>query len=377
MDNSNNISQKIGPVLLVALSQGYGGADVRVFDLAKAFHGRISYAVATLHNSPLQQKLDAAGLQTRPLPYARSDPRLLWKIRHLIKEEGFQIVDAHNPQSQFWGLLAAKLTATPMCVSTVHHAYGDVDHIRLRDKLYEKVLLANIRWRCQFITVSQSIYTYLQQVGVKQENLALIHNAIDLPAIAAQIGDNSWRETLDWGEGTVVIIIVGRLEPVKGHTYLLQALQTAVQTHPQLRCLIVGDGRLREEIETEIITRNLSAYVYLAGFRDDVTTLLSGSDIFCMASLSEGLPYALLEASAFKLPFVVTNVDGIAELFTDKKNALLLPVADVQALSDALCQLADNPQERSTLGQSAYDFVQSRLQPERMLADTFAIYQKR
>ena len=188
---AGEIKEESGPVLLVALSQGYGGADVRVFDLARAFHGRIPYAVVVLANSPLWQKLTAAGLSVRPLPYTRSDPRLMWRIYQIIQREGFRVVDAHNPQSQFWGLMAARLAGAPVLVSTVHHAYGLVEELRLRDRLYEKVLRLNIRWSCQFVTVSQSIYDYLLQLGVPQSDLLLSHNAIDLDDVAAQPPDFS------------------------------------------------------------------------------------------------------------------------------------------------------------------------------------------
>ena len=376
IEASNHQSPQIGPVLLVALSKGYGGADVRVFDLAQAFHGRIPYTVATIKGSLLQQKLTAANLSTHPLPYARSDPRLLWHIRRLIQDKDFRVVDAHNPQSQWWGLWAAQLTAVSSLVSTVHHAYGRVENLRRRDQLYEKVLQANIRWGCQFVTVSQSIYEYLLEIGVNEDDLSLIHNAIDLHETASQPPDYSWREKLGWGDDTVVVIVVGRLEVQKGHKYLLEAMNLAVKKQPQLRCLLVGDGRLRPELERQIHDLGLAQWVHLAGFRQDVTALLGSSHIFCLSSLYEGLPYALLEAAAYRLPFVVTAVDGMAELLTNEQNALLVPPADPAALADALCRLADDPQKRANLGQASYTLVKQQFAPDVMMAETLSIYQK-
>ena len=368
------LAGEVGPVLLVALSRGYGGADVRVFDLARSFHGRIPYAVAVLSHSPLQQKLAAAGLAARPLPYARSDPRLAWRLYQIIREEGFCVVDGHNPQSQLWGLLAGRLAGAPVLVSTVHHAYGLVENLRLRDRLYERVLRFNIRWGCRFVTVSQSIYDYLRQLGVPQSDLFLSYNAIDLEAAAARPPDFSWRQALGWGADTVVIINVGRLETQKGHKYLLQALRMAVQERPQLRCVLVGEGRLRPALERQIADLQLSDVVHLAGFRRDVAALLGSSDVFCLASLYEGLPYALLEAAAYRLPFVVTAVDGMAELLTDEQNALLVPPADPAALAAALVRLADDPEKRAALGQAGRELVRRRFAPEVMVAETLSVY---
>jgi glycosyltransferase involved in cell wall biosynthesis len=364
-------------VLIVALSKGYGGAEVRVFDMAQAFNGRCHYAVVTMSGSVLDQRLEKAGLARRPMTLKRSDPRLMLRISQIIKEEGFQVVDAHNPQSQLWGLRAAKKANVPVLISTVHHAYGEVKHLRLLDRLYEQVLKANIRWGCQFTTVSQSIYDYLLRIGVDKSDLRLIHNAIDLEATASHQPDYSVREKLGWGDDTVMVIVVGRLEVQKGHTFMVEAMRLASQKCPQLRCLLVGEGRQRAVLEQQIEALALEEYVHLFGFSNDVPSLLGSSDIFCLPSLHEGLPYALLEASAFKLPFVVTAVDGMAELLTNEQDALLIPPANSAALADALCRLANDPQQRKTLGQASYNLVKQTFSPEQMMNETVAMYQKK
>ena len=369
--------REIPSILLVALSKGYGGAEVRVFDMAQAFNGRCHYAVVTISGSILDQRLENAGLARRPMTLKRSDPRLMHRISRIIKEEGFQVVDAHNPQSQLWGLRAAKKANVPVLISTVHHAYGEVKNLRLLDRLYEQVLKANIRLGCQFATVSQSIYDYLLRIGVNETNLRLIHNAIDLEAAAASSPDYSVREKLGWGDDTVVVIVVGRLEVQKGHKYMVEAMKLASQECPQLRCLLVGEGRLRPALEKQIKDLGLDQRVHLFGFSQDVSSLLGSSDIFCLSSLHEGLPYALLEASAYKLPFVVTAVDGMAELLTNDQDALLIPPADPGALAAALCRLANNPQQRKTLGQASYNLVKQTFSPEVMMNESVAMYQNK
>lgn len=365
-------------VLLVALAKRYGGAEVRVFDLARAFHGRLPYAVATLPGSVLHERLLAAGLNAVPLAYGRGDPRLAWAIYRLIRQGGYQVVDAHNPQSQWWGLLAAQLAHVPVRVSTVHLAYGRVQSDSLRGKVYEQALRWNRRWGCRFVTVSQSIRSYLHELGVTQ--VALIDNAVDLDAVqqaakaASGAPDQAWRQILGWGPETFVVTTVGRLEPQKGHTYLVEAVRLAQERCPQLRCLLVGEGRLRPDLEQQIAAAGVAERIHLAGFRRDVPALLASSDAFCLSSLAEGLPYALLEATAQRLPLLVTQVDGMAELLTDRQTALFVPPADPQALADGLCWLAQNRQAAQALGQAAHDLVRQRFDPQRMVRQTLAVY---
>lgn len=359
-------------VLLIALAKRYGGAEVRVFDLARAFDGRLPYAVVTIEGSVLDERLAQAGLQRRPMSLGRGDPRLAGKIRQIIKAEGFKVVDAHNPQSQMWGLLAAKWARVPVMVSTVHLAYGRVQNDSYRGKLYEQVLRLNKRWNCRFITVSQSIQNYLHDIGVPE--VALIDNTVDLQAMAAVAPDGQWRQVLGWGEDKVVVTAVGRLEPQKGHKYLVEAMRLAVQAQPRLRCIIVGEGHLRPDLEAQIAAAGLADYIHLAGFRRDIPEILSASDVFCLSSLAEGLPYAMLEAVAYRLPLLVTAVDGMAELLTDQQTAYLVPAADPQALADGLVWLAERPAERARLATAVYQLVQTRFDPERMIRETLAIY---
>ena len=362
-------------VLLIALAQRYGGAEVRVFDLARAFDGRLPYAVVTIEGSVLDQRLQQAGLQRRPMRLKRGDPRLTRRIKQIIEREGFRVVDAHNPQSQLWGLLAAQWARTPVCVSTVHLAYGRAQSDSYRGKVYEQVLRLNKRWGCRFITVSQSIQSYLHELGVAE--VALIDNTVDLAALADHEPDWRWREVLGWGRDTLVVTAVGRLEPQKGHPYLIEAMRLAVQKRPNLRCLIVGEGVLRPELTQQIAAANLPEIVHLAGFRHDVPAILGASDLFCLSSLAEGLPYALLEAIAHRLPLLVTAVDGMAELLTDQETACLVPPANPQALADGLVWLADHPEARERLATVVYQLVQARFDPARMIRETLAIYEKR
>ena len=104
--------------------------------------------------------------------------------------------------------------------------------------------------------------------------------------------------------------VVARLEPVKGVADLIEALALAAPDVPRLRLLVVGDGRSREALEQQTAELGLGDRVRFTGFRDDVGTLLSGLDVFCLPSHSEGLPFALLEACAHRLPLLVTGVGG-------------------------------------------------------------------
>ncbi len=345
------------PVLIVNLSKRFGGADVRVLNIANALQERMPYAVLTLKDFPLHQRLINNNLVSLPLDLSRSDPRLLRSILQVIKRSGYKVVDAHNSQSQFWGIWAAKLANVPVKISTVHSSYRS-ENRGIKGWLYEKILKLNKRWGCHFIAVSESVYEYLIEIGINRNNISLIYNSIKLPERISEGRDLSIRESFGWGRDTFVVIVVGRLETVKGHRYLIDALSQVVKVRPQIRCLIVGEGRSRKDLE----------------FKQNVWDLLNGSDAFCMPSLSEGLPYALLEAGASLLPLLVTKVGEMAKLLADGKNAILVPPGESGALAKGLIRLIDFPEESAKLANASLELVREKFSLESMVEKSIEVY---
>jgi glycosyltransferase involved in cell wall biosynthesis len=354
------------PVLIVDLAKRFGGTNVRVLALARLLHGRRPYAVAVLDGSPLHERLEDESLRTLPVPFGRGDPRVVPFLVRAIRRGAYGVVDAHNPQSQLWGGLAAALARTPS-VTTVHSAYRFEHAGSLRGRAYEAVLRLNRRAGTRFVAVSDAIGAYLGAVGIPRERIRVIENA--LPA-----RERAGVEELGFGDGAFVVAVVGRLEPVKGHEFLIEAIARLAETRPQLRLLVVGEGRRRAALEEQARAAGLGDRVRFTGFRDDVDALLGAGDVFCLPSLSEGLPYAVLEACAHRLPLLVTSVGELATLFENGKTALVVPPADVDALARGLEWLMDNEAEAAELGQAASELAGARFGADRMIAETLEAY---
>ena len=364
------------PILIIDLSKWYGGVDTRVLETATALHGRRPYTVVTLQDSPIHKRLAEANLTVMPLRFSRYNPRFLFAILNAIWQNGYKVVDAHNPQSQFWGLLAARLGRVPVMISTVHSSYGIVN-CGIKGWLYEWVLRLNARWGCHFITVSEAVSEYLEQLGIQNRQISLIRNSIHISGQYDKAVNPSLRESLGWGKDSYVVIVVGRLEPVKALNYLIEALSQVVKDRPQVRCLFVGEGRARGKLEAQVRQLDLENCVHFAGFREDTGVLLKTSDAFCMPSLSEGLPYAVLEACGCRLPLLVTEVGGLAKLLTNGETAILVPPGNSEVLAKGLFRLIDNPEENIQLGNAAFKLVCERYSSDHMIRKTLTIYDRR
>lgn len=156
------------------------------------------------------------------------------------------------------------------------------------------------------------------------------------------------------------IICVASLKDYKGHIFLLRACSQLKDKGVKFRCLLVGDGELRGEIERNIIQLGLSDDVKLLGFRPHhrVRQLLNAADVMVLPSVitangkKEGIPVALMEALASAMPVISTAISGIPELIENGKTGLLIPERDSNALFEALLMIYKSPEFAEELGKA-------------------------
>jgi glycosyltransferase involved in cell wall biosynthesis len=362
-----------GGIFLVALAKRQGGVDSRVHQIAAALHSTRPYVVAALAGSPVHNTLAKFGLRVLPIKYGRADPRIAWLLFREINRTRYTVIDAHNPQSYLWGMLAGVMARLPMRICTVHSVTRESDRSWVRMTLYESILRVAGQLGCQFIGISRSIGDYLESLGIPKNRIRVIPNGIDLPS-SPGLPTTQVRKSLGWGPAAYVITVIGRLEPVKGHLYLFRALSELRDQYPLLRCLVVGDGRERHSLQTETVRLGLTSIVHFTGFRNDIPALLMESDLLCMPSLSEGIPYALLEAAARGVPALVSAVGGLAEILVHNKTARMVPPADAMALARELRWFIEHRERAAAIGKAARELVRERFKTAKMVSDTLAVY---
>lgn len=361
-------------VLLVDLAKTYGGAEVRVLTACQALQDRmVACRVATLNGSPLHARLDASGLPFELVKSPRGSPRLMLELCALIKRGRYQIVDAHNIQSILWGHLAAQLAGARGRVATIHSDFAK-EYPGLKGRGYASVLWIDRALARQFINVTEVLQAKSRANGTSKRS-SLILNAVPVPDTIPLEKNNTLRAEWGFTPRDFVVGIVARLKPVKGHTYLIDAL-AQLGDLPQIKLLILGDGPLRDELEAQAKQRGVANRVCFAGFREDIPRVLPSLDCVCMASLSEALPYAVLEAAAYARPILATAVGGMATLLTDYKTARLVPARDPAALADGLRWIITHPDEARQMGINAYQMAYDTCSVQTMIEKTLQVYDK-
>jgi glycosyltransferase involved in cell wall biosynthesis len=171
-----------------------------------------------------------------------------------------------------------------------------------------------------------------------------------------------------------IIGTVGRLVPIKGHTWLVRAVARVLVEFPQTCVVLVGDGPLLGELKDLAAELGISPHVVFLGTRHDIPECLAVLDLFVLPSLNEGMGRALLEAMAVGCPVVATRVGGIPDIVADGTTGLLVPPRDDRALAEAILTLLWDPSRRAAYGEAARRHVDGRFDVETMVRNIERLY---
>jgi glycosyltransferase involved in cell wall biosynthesis len=191
--------------------------------------------------------------------------------------------------------------------------------------------------------------------AAKAEQVEVVVQGVDLPAVRQAADRAAVRRELGVADDDVLVGTVANLRPQKGYPDLLQAASTVVDKLPEARFVAIGQGPMEAEIAALHGTLGLEARFSLLGYRADAVRVMSGFDVFCMASHHEGLPVALMEALALGLPVVVTRVGGNAELVTDGVEGRLVEAHQPAELARALIEVVTDRAGREAMAARAAD----------------------
>lgn len=193
------------------------------------------------------------------------------------------------------------------------------------------------------------------QIGLKKGSVKTIYNpVVDCNLISQAQADinHPWFEP-----GTPpVFLAIGRLTLKKDFLTLIKAFSIFRKT-TKARLIILGEGELRDELTVTIKTLGVADDVSLPGFVTNPYAYMSKADAFILSSRWEGLPTVLIEAMACGCPVISTDCpSGPREILEGEKYGHLVSVGDVEAMSEAMFEVLQNPQNKQTLMQRAMYF---------------------
>lgn len=188
------------------------------------------------------------------------------------------------------------------------------------------------------IRVRQGDISLMGNVGINLEKVHHIPNGYDQKKFFP-LDKQLCRDKLGLPGDKKIILNVGNLYgDVKGHFYLIEAMEKVVSKRDDVLCYIVGDGRLREKLEKQISSSNLQNYVKIVGTKPhhEVPLWMNACDVFVLPSLNEGNPTVLVECLGCGKPFVGTSVGGVPEIITSDDFGFLVKPGDSLDLAEKI-----------------------------------------
>lgn len=290
------------------------------------------------------------------------------RIQRCINANGIDIVHTHGYKADVYGYAAARRSQTAL-VATSHSHTPTIPLLRAWARIDQMAL----RRFDRIVAVSDEIAALLRRSGASPDAVTTIDNGVDLAPFA------NARATLKAEfrlSDRKVIGTVARLVEQKGLKYLLRCVRPIVESHPSAIFVIVGDGPQRAELTQLARQLGLKDSVIFTGPRDDMPGVYASLDIFVLPSVDEGMPIALLEALASRLPVVATHVAAVPKLVVDQETGLLVEPRDVAALNQAIRSLLVDRDLCDRLARNGYDRVLQHYSAAAMAEEYLKVYQQ-
>jgi len=213
----------------------------------------------------------------------------------------------------------------------------------------------------RILCVSNAVKDHLvRKTGISSGKIAVVYNGIDPDGgygVISEDGKTAVKNALGIDKNETVIGNVSRLIPDKGQKYLLLAAPEIIKKYPKVKFLIIGDGVLRNELESLARELGINSKVVFAGTRRDVPALLGIMDIFVFPTFNEALGISVLEAMAAGKPVIATDDAAIPEIIRHDREGILVHPGDAAAIAMAVERLLGDRDAADQMGRRAKERV--------------------
>lgn len=306
------------------------------------------------------------------------------RIRRTISEWKPDIVHTTIFDADVLGRIASVARPCKLVTSLVNTTY---DGVRIADSGVNRTKLAAakavdrftaLRFTDHFHAISDAVKdSAVTHLGIAPDRVTVVERGRDLGRLGNPSPERrkAVRRALGLPLDAEVVLNVGRQEPQKGQSDLLDAVAKLATARPRLVMLQVGrEGKASRDLHRIATNSGLAPRTRFLGHRDDVGDLLAAADVFAFPSIYEGLGGSVLEAMAMRVPIVVTDVPALVDVVEAGRGATVVPVCDPSALAQAIGDLLDHPEEAALLAEQARQIFFNRFTLERSVNGMVELY---
>lgn len=294
-----------------------------------------------------------------------------WRFSRILRNKKIDIVYTFFRDANIVGTIAARVAGVPAVIS----ARRNMGYWHNRTELLLLRLLNRVTTR--YIANSFSVKTHTAHVeGIPLDKIDVIYNGVNLRPYEESSRSRAiaFRDELGIPADAPVAVCVANLRPVKGLSDLIQASARVIESIPEFRLLLVGEGDERAALTGLAGKLGISTSVSFLGTRTDVPDILGVANVAVLSSLSEGLSNSIIEYMVAGLPVVATSVGGNGELVIDGKNGFLVSKGNPEQLAGALVNILSNPDQARAFGAASRSAAVSLFSLDSCIQSTESVF---
>ena len=340
-------------LFVVPTFRKWGGAQEVIVTLVEHFQRRGHRIVLASEDTreTLQGRFSPETVHY-PLPLKRRTPWAValnfLKLLRFAQRERIDLISSHEKKTSALCLPIGHVLGIPV----VHTAHTQHTNWRARSFGY---LGRNL--------VANSVGTrehLVRAFGARRQDITVIEDAPQWMPVPTAADVERVRAEFGVVPGQPVLVCLGRLTEEKGHGVLLDSLVEVRRHFPNVRLLIVGRGHLRGCLEERTRTLGLADVATFTGYRDDANAILCAATAAVCPSVTESLPFVILESLRFGVPVVATSVGEVPGVIRENETGFLIQPNDPAALAQAICTALRDPDGARALAERGRTEVLAR-----------------
>ncbi|MBU0759750.1 MAG: GT4 family glycosyltransferase PelF [Candidatus Omnitrophica bacterium] len=345
-----------------------GGVETGTVDISKELIKKGHRVIVVSNGGRLVKELIDSGARHIKLPVGQKSVftaiKMIKRLRYIIKEERVDIVHARSRVPAIIAFFAARQTEA--CFITTAHGY------------YSTHLLSRVMGWGKYVVVASSVIGrhMIEDFGVPRERIRFIPRGVDLERFKFEPIDPASSKA------EYKIGVVGRITPIKGHAFFIQAIARVVRIFPRVKVLVVGDApetkpEYRDNLKALVRKLDIERFVEFLGSRHDMPEVMSGLDLLVLPSIGqEAFGRVIIEAGASGVPVVATRVGGAVDIIEDGKTGMLVKPGDIMEMVDSVIKLLKDRSLARDMAEEARKRIEKEYSLTRMTEDTLRLYEE-
>lgn len=301
-------------------------------------------------------------------------------LMNQIKTQQIDLLNTHDARSGVIGLLASKLTHTPLV--SFAHGWVNWENRLSKDRLYASLESSAISHADYIIVGSRHMMDLLLTRGIPEWKINHIPIGIDTNRFRKISNSRTIRHEYQIATDTPLIGTVCRIHPWKGQRHFIEAAARVHRSCPEVKFLIVGDvaypghNQYKQQLIDLRDRLNLKNTIIFTGSRKDIPSVMNALDVFVLPSLVEPFGIVLLEAQACGVPVIATSVGGIPETISVNHTGMLVKPGNADELADAILTLLRKKKRAIAMGEAGRERIEKYFSAVAMAKKTESLYTK-